>query len=91
MSQCFVFFIGILLIVHPLIEAQDELDWCADSPPSSEIDPNWSTIPIQFEILAELVGDNKATEITQAFTPTRDSIYKKSGTGIPSFIFVFSH
>lgn len=78
----FQVFIGILLIFHPLIEAQDASDWCADSPSSTEIDPNWTTIPIEFEILAELVDDNKATEITQALTPMRDSIYKKSGTGI---------
>ena len=88
MSQWSTFFISVLLIFSSRIVAQEESDWCADSPSSPEIDPNWSTIPTEFEILAELVADNKATEITQAFSPSRDSIYKNSARGIHSFIFI---
>ena len=86
MIQLRISFVGILLLLLPLNQAQFDPEWCEDSPPPEDIDPNWRTIPDRFEILAELVQDKEAMEITQAFSRTRDSIAKNSGRGSCLFI-----
>jgi hypothetical protein len=86
MIRLLISFIGIFLVGLPLNQAQFDPEWCADSPPPVDIDPNWRTVPDRFEMLAELVQDKEAMEITQAFSSTRDSIVKNSARGILLFI-----
>ena len=82
MIRLLISFVGIIFVLLPIIEAQFDPEWCADSPPPVDIDPNWRVVPDRFELLAELVQDKEAMEITQAFSSTRDSIVKNSARGI---------
>jgi len=90
MIQRLTFFIGILLVLLTLNQAQNDSDWCADSPSPPDVDPNWRVVPNRFEMLAELVQDKEAMEITQAFSTTRDSIVKNSARGIRFFFIITS-
>jgi hypothetical protein len=88
MKRLLISFVGIILVLLPLNEAQFDPEWCVDSPPPVDIDPNWRVVPDRFEILAELFQDKEALEITQAFSSTRDSIVKNSARGILLLIII---
>jgi len=89
MIGLFKFVVAILFLQSSLSQAQSIGEWCADSPPPSGIDPEWRTIPDDFEMLAEVVHNNEVMEITQAFSPNRDSIVKNSASSHTSYYWYF--
>jgi hypothetical protein len=82
--------VGLIFILFPLSQAQFDRQWCPDGPSAPIPDPKWSTIPTRFEIMAELFHDKVVMEISQAFSTTRDSIFKNSATSILLFVIIFS-
>jgi len=73
MFQLSTYLVGIVFILVNTIHAQGDPPLCADTS-SLPQDSKWRTIPPRFEITAELVSDNNVIELSQAFSPTRDSL-----------------
>ena len=69
-STCYITIITLLLgtIGGQLTEI------CPFGPSSSIRDPRWQPVPQRFEIITELSSGNVLTELSQAFSSTRDSV-----------------
>jgi hypothetical protein len=73
MFQLSTYLVGIVFILVNTVHAQVDPSLCADTS-SSPQDPKWRTIPSRFEIISELITGNDVIELSQAFSPTRDSL-----------------
>ena len=71
----------ILFICVPSSYALFDQSLCPDGLSSPIPDPKWSTIPLRFEIITELVSGNEAIELSQAFSTNRDSVAINSAAG----------
>ena len=69
--QTFLIIIGLTLI--NCIYGQFQPNLCA-YPLNFNLDPRWRQIPSRFEIMTELVEVDGIAEVSQAFSPVRDSI-----------------
>jgi hypothetical protein len=45
-------------------------------------DPRWRQVPSRFEVMTELSSANAIAELSQAFSPTRDSVALSTSDGI---------
>jgi hypothetical protein len=84
------YLVSIVFILISTIHAQVDPQLCPDGPTSSIQDPRWRTIPPRFEIVTELISGKDIIELSQAFSPTRDSIVFDSSAGNLVFDKIFS-
>jgi len=88
MLQLSTYLVGIVFILVNTIHAQVDPSLCTDTS-SSPQDPKWRTIPSRFEIISELISGNDVIELSQAFSPTRDSLAFDSAAGNLVFDIIF--
>ncbi|CAF0850504.1 unnamed protein product [Adineta ricciae] len=84
------YLLGILLIFVCTNYAQVDPGLCPEGATSPVPDPKWRTIPPRFEIMTELISDKSITELSQAFSTTRDSIFWNANGGPYQFYYNFA-
>ena len=78
MTRLFVCILSVFVSLLPYSQSQE----CPGGVTPPGADPKWSTIPNRFELMAELHTVTGIMEIGQAFSTTRDSVFKLSVNGI---------
>ncbi|UJR30823.1 hypothetical protein I4U23_018340 [Adineta vaga] len=85
-----VYFLGILFVFIHTNNAQVDPGLCPDGPTSPVPDPKWRTVPSRFEVVTELITDKTITDISQAFSTTRDSIVMDAANNQYRFYYNFA-